>query len=80
MTRMTILTILLVTLVTMTVGCSDNGARELYMTAQFEERQNNVQHAKELYQEISTKYPSSGYAKDAQARLTILNQGQPKQE
>ena len=77
MTRRILLAILLVT---MTVGCSDNGARELYMTAQFEERQNNVQHAKDLYQEIMTKYPSSGYAKDAQARLTILNQGQPKQE
>ena len=79
MARTTILAILLATLVMMT-GCSDNGAEELYMTAQFEERQNNVQHAKDLYQEITTKYPSSSYAKDAQARLTILSQVKPKQE
>ncbi len=60
-------------------GCSDKSAQELYMTAQFEERQNNVQHAKDLYQEIISKYPNSGYAKDALARLTILNQAKPQQ-
>lgn len=80
MARTTILAILLATLVMTMTGCSDNGAEELYMTAQFEERQNNVQHAKDLYQEITTKYPSSSYAKDAQARLTILSQVKPKQE
>lgn len=62
------------------LGCSDNGAQELYRTAQFEERQNNLQHAKELYQDITTKYPTSSYAEDAQARLTILNQAKPKPE
>jgi outer membrane protein assembly factor BamD (BamD/ComL family) len=67
-------------LVTSLFGCSDKDAEELYKTAQFEERQNNVQHAKDLYQEITTKYPSSDYAKDAQARLTILSQVTPKQE
>lgn len=55
-------------------ACSDKQAQELYMTAQFEERQNNVQHAKELYQEIVTKYPKSDYAKDARARLNHLGQ------
>jgi TolA-binding protein len=77
MTRATILAVLLMTT---TVGCSDKGAQELYMTAQFEERQNNVEHAKDLYQEITTKYPNSEYAKDAQARLTILSQVKPKPE
>jgi outer membrane protein assembly factor BamD (BamD/ComL family) len=77
---MRLTTILAVLLATFTVGCSDNGAQELYMTAQFEERQNNLQHAKDLYREITTKYPTSSYAKDAQARLTILNQVKPKQE
>jgi outer membrane protein assembly factor BamD (BamD/ComL family) len=76
--RLTI--ILVVLLAAFTVGCSDKDAQELYMTAQFEERQNNLQHAKDLYQEITTKYPTSSYAKDAQARLTILNQVKPKQE
>ncbi|MDQ6733982.1 MAG: hypothetical protein M3Z35_07675 [Nitrospirota bacterium] len=77
---MRLTTILAALLVTSLFGCSDKDAEKLYMTAQFEERQNNVQHAKDLYQEITTKYPSSGYAKDAQARLTILSQVKPKQE
>lgn len=76
--RLTI--IMAVLLATFTVGCSDKGAQELYMTAQFEERQNNQQHAKDLYQEITTKYPTSSYAKEAQARLMILNQVKPKPE
>ena len=67
-------------LVTSIFGCSDKGAQDLYMTAQFEERQNNLQHAKDLYEEITTKYPNSSYAKDAHGRLTILNQAKPKQE
>lgn len=73
-------TIILLVLLVSALGCSDKGAQELYMTAQFEERQNNLQHAKELYQEITTKYPTSSYANDAQARLTILNHAKPKQE
>jgi TolA-binding protein len=77
---MKLTTILAVLFAAFTVGCSDKGAQELYMTAQFEERQNNLQHAKDLYQEITTKYPSSDYAKDAHARLTILNQVKPKQD
>jgi TolA-binding protein len=73
-------TILAALFVTSLLGCSDKDAEELYKTAQFEERQNNVQHAKELYQEITTKYPSSDYAKDAQARLNLLSQVKPKQD
>ncbi|HKN88226.1 MAG TPA: outer membrane protein assembly factor BamD [Nitrospiraceae bacterium] len=76
MKRTIILTALLATSI---LGCSDK-AEELYMTAQFEERQQNVQHAKDLYREITTKYPNSSYAKDAHGRLTILNQDKPKQE
>ena len=74
------LAIILLVLLVSALGCSDTGAQELYMTAQFEERQNNLQHAKELYQDITAKYPTSSYAKDAQARLTILNQAKPKPE
>ncbi len=74
------LTTLLLVLIMSGLGCSDKDAQELYMTAQFEERQNNVQHAKDLYQEIITKYPTSSYAKDAQARFTILSQVKPKPE
>lgn len=77
---MRLTTIMAVLLMTVTVGCSEKGAQELYTTAQFEERQNNLQHAKDLYQDIITKYPASNYALDAQARLEILNQVKPKQE
>lgn len=47
------------------LGCSGNGAQELYETAQLEERQNNPAHAKELYQEILIKHPQSEYARKA---------------
>lgn len=54
-------------------GCSDGTGQDLYRTAQFEERQNNLQHARELYQELVDKYPDSPYGKDAAARLLVLN-------
>jgi hypothetical protein len=38
-------------------GCSGNGAKELFETAQFEELQNNQEHARQLYEEIIKKYP-----------------------
>jgi outer membrane protein assembly factor BamD (BamD/ComL family) len=53
-------------------GCSGDPAQELFDTAQLEERQNNVPHAKELYQQILTKHPQSEYAGKAQERLRAL--------
>lgn len=53
-------------------GCGGDGAQELFETAQFEERQNNPAHARELYQEVMTKYPQSEYAKKAEERLRVL--------
>ena len=53
-------------------GCSGKKAEELFETAQFEELQKNHEHAKELYQEIVTRYPESKYSKRAQDRLTAL--------
>ena len=53
-------------------GCSDKKAREKYETAQFEELQKNYVHARELYQEITKKYPESEYAKEASQRLEVL--------
>lgn len=41
-------------------------------TAQFEERQTNKAHAKELYEDIIRHYPDSPAAKTARARLTEL--------
>ena len=54
------------------LGCSDNSAKALFETAAFEEKQNNADHAQELYREILTKYPTSDYAKKAQDRLDEL--------
>ena len=56
--------------------CSGNQAEELFETAKLEELQDNQEHAKKLYEEIIRDYPGSEYAKDAQARLSALEQGQ----
>lgn len=53
-------------------GCSGNKSKELFDTAQFEEKQNNRDHARQLYKEIVTNYPESPIAKKAQERLAAL--------
>jgi len=57
-------------------GCTsgDKQAAELLETARFEEKQNNLDHAAQLYNEILKKYPSSPAAKDAAARMGMLTQ------
>lgn len=55
-------------------GCAENGAKEMFETAQFEEQQNNQAHAKQLYEEIIKDYPNSEYAKKASERLDQLSQ------
>ncbi|MGH7230277.1 MAG: tetratricopeptide repeat protein [Nitrospiraceae bacterium] len=50
-------------------ACGTEGGKDLFDTAQFEERQNNQAHAKELYEQIIVKYPQSEYAKKAEERL-----------
>ncbi len=57
-------------------ACSTDKSKELFETAQFEEKQNNREHARQLYQEIVTKYPKSPLAKQAEERLTALG-GKP---
>ncbi len=47
-------------------------AAQLLETAQFEERQTNRAHARELYEEILRHYPDSPAAKTARTRLTEL--------
>ena len=53
-------------------GCSGNGAKQLFETAQLEELQNNHEHAGQLYEEIIKKYPESEFTKKAQERLPLL--------
>ena len=55
------------------LGCSDDKAKELLETAEFEERQMNLPHAKQLYDDVIRLYPSSKQAEIARARLAQLN-------
>ena len=53
-------------------GCAADKSQELFETAQFEEKQNNKEHAQKLYQEIVDKYPGSPVAKQAEERLKAI--------
>jgi hypothetical protein len=59
-----------------TVGCTGDKAREMLETAEFEERQANLPHAKQLYEDVIRLYPTSKEAETARARLAALSQGQ----
>ena len=56
-------------------ACSSNQGKQQLETAQFEEKQNNREHAIKLYEEIVTKYAGSPNAKIAQDRLNALKGG-----
>lgn len=57
------------------LGCSsDKKAIELLETARFEEKQNNRDHAVQLYNEIIQKHPDSSAAATAKARLQEIGQ------
>ncbi len=58
-------------LIVLLAGCGDK-AKDLYDTAQFEEKQFNKPHATKLYREIVKEYPNSIYAERAKARLVEL--------
>lgn len=58
------------------LGCSGDHAKELLDTAEFEERQMNLPHAKQLYDDVIRLYPSSKQAEIARARLAQLNSNQ----
>jgi outer membrane protein assembly factor BamD (BamD/ComL family) len=53
-------------------GCSGNQGKDLFDTAQLEERQNSNAHAVQLYEELLRKYPDSPYAQQATERLAVL--------
>lgn len=56
-------------------ACSGDKAKDLLETAEFEERQMNLPHAKQLYEDIIRLYPSSKEADTARARLAKLPPG-----
>jgi TolA-binding protein len=53
-------------------ACGQDQPAQMLETAQFEERQNNAVHAKQLYEDIVRQYPDSQAAKAARARLEEL--------
>jgi TolA-binding protein len=63
---------LVICLVLALAGCGDR-AKDLFETAQFEEKQTNTEHAGKLYRQIIDKYPKSAYAAQAKARLEALD-------
>jgi TolA-binding protein len=60
-------------------GCSsgEKKAAELLETARFEEKQNNFEHAKKLYDEILKNHPASPAAAEAKARSEELGRRKP---
>ena len=53
-------------------ACSGGNGEDLYETAQFEELQNNPEHAMKLYEELIEKYPDSEYAAKARDRISEM--------
>ena len=56
------------------LSCSGDKAKELFETAEFEERQMNLPHAKQLYEDVIRLYPTSKEAATARTRLAALKQ------
>ena len=54
------------------VGCGGESPDSLFETAQFEEKQTNFTHAKELYHQIIRDHPDSEWAKKAKERFDAL--------
>ena len=54
-------------------ACNGGKPKELLETAEFEERQMNLPHAKQLYEDVIRLYPTSKEAEQARARLAALS-------
>jgi TolA-binding protein len=54
-------------------ACNGDKPKELLETAELEERQHNVAHAKQMYEDLIRLYPSTPQAETARARLVLLN-------
>ena len=53
-------------------GCGED-PKQLFETAQFEEKQNNQAHARELYERIVQSHSDSKWAGQAKARLAEMD-------
>lgn len=54
-------------------GCTGDKPKEMLETAEFEERQMNLPHAKQLYEDLVRLYPTTREADIARSRLSALN-------
>ncbi len=54
------------------IACTGDKSQEMLETAQFEERQHNQTHAKQLYEDIVRLYPQTPAAETARARLAQM--------
>lgn len=70
----TIVLVIFGLLFSLIVGCGGESPESLFETAQLEERQTNVAHARELYQRIIFEHPDSEWASKAKDRLVHLKQ------
>ena len=66
--------LILCVLCCMLLSCSPDKPKELLETAEFEERQMNLPHAKQLFEDVIRLYPASKEAATARARLAALKQ------
>lgn len=57
-------------------ACTGDKPKELLETAAFEEKQMNLPHAKQLYEDVIRLYPTSKEAEQARARLSSLTSAQ----
>jgi hypothetical protein len=70
--RMTSVCAMIFTLLLLGAACGPGQAAQQLEIAQFEERQGNKDHAKELYQDIIIRYSDSPAAQTARTRLAEL--------
>ena len=76
--RATVYLVMVGLLLALTVGCGGESPESLFGTAQFEEKQTNFTHAKELYQQIIRDHPDSEWAKKAKERFKALQDLYPE--
>ena len=74
----TMVLVILGLLFALMVGCGGESPESLFGTAQFEEKQTNFTHAKELYQQIIREHPDSEWAKKAKERFKALQDLYPE--
>ena len=74
----TLFLVLIGLLFALMVGCGGESPESLFGTAQFEEKQTNFAHAKELYQRIISEHPDSEWAKKARERFKALQDLYPE--